>query len=509
MDLHRQGQFDQAACLYAEILAAAPDDPDALNLLGLVRHQQGRNVEALHLIGAALQRAAPSADIVNNFALALSALGRHEEALAQFERALAIDSTHVNALDNRASILARTKRDEEALATYQRLLDIQPDHLGALNESGGLYVRLGRPEAALACYDRAIAAAPLPELYVNKGTALRALKRDEEALASFAAAAVLKPDFAEAHWNASLVRLRQGDFARGWQDYEWRWRKADWAGRQRHFSAPLWLGEQPIAGKTILLHAEQGLGDTIQFVRYAPLVASRGATVVLECAPQLKSLLCGVEGVARTISRDEAPPRLDFHCPLMSLSRAFKTELATVPANVPYIRAPAERIARWRGKLPSNGRWRVGLCWAGSRAHLGDRNRSIALPTLRSILELPGIQFVSLQKDAAAGDAALLAQYPDISDVGNELDDFADTAAVIADLDLVVTVDTSVAHLAGALAKPVKLLLPFSPDFRWLLDRADSPWYPTMRLFRQSAIGEWNSAIAPLRDELADLARHP
>lgn len=505
--LHRQGQLDEAALIYSEILAAAPEQPDAANLLGLIRYQQGRNVEALQLIGTALQRAAQSADILNNFALVLNALGRHDEAQEQFEKALAIDRNHVNALNNRADALARSGRTEQALAAYQRLLQVQPGHLGALNESGGLSMRLGRPDAALACYDRAIEISPLPELYVNKGTALRALQRDEEALACFEKAAALKPDLAEARWNASLVRLRRGDFARGWKDYEWRWRKADWAGRQRHFPAPLWLGEQPIAGKTIVLHAEQGLGDTIQFVRYAALVAGRGATVILECPPQLKSLMHDVEGVARVVARGEPLPPLDFHCPLMSLPWAFKTELATVPANVPYLRPDVERTAELGERLPRNGRWRVGLCWAGSRAHLGDRDRSIALTALNSILDLPGLQFVSLQKEA--GDIALLAQSPHVVDIAHELHDFADTAAVIANLDLVVSVDTSVAHLAGAMAVPVKLLLPFSPDFRWMLDRADSPWYPTMRLFRQSAIGAWPGAIASLRDELAELARRP
>lgn len=502
---HRQGRLEDAARIYGEILTATPDQPDALNLLGLLRHQQSRNIEALQLIGAALQRGAQSADIVNNFALVLSALGRREEALAAFERALAIDRNHVNALNNRASALARAKRNEEALITYRRLLEVQPNHLAALNESGGLYMRLGQAEAALACYDRAIAASPLPELYVNKGTALRALKRDDEALASFATAARLKPDFAEAHWNASLVRLRHGDFARGWKDYEWRWRKADWAGRQRHFSAPLWLGEQPIAGKTILLHAEQGFGDTIQFVRYAALAAGLGATVVLECPPQLKSLLDDVNGVARVISHGEAPPPVDFQCPLMSLPWAFRTELATVPADVPYIRPPAERIVKWRGKLPQSGRWRVGLCWSGSKAHPNDDRRSIPLEDFSGLFSVPGIDFVSLQKDVAEQDTEILRAHG-VAELGRDFADFADTAAVMTMIDLIITVDTAVAHLAGAMAKAVAVLVAFSPDWRWMLERTDTPWYPTARLFRQPAIGDWHTPFERLRGELAALA---
>jgi tetratricopeptide (TPR) repeat protein len=505
--LHQRGHLDEAARIYSAILDSTPDQPDALNLLGLLRHQQGRNVEALRLIGGALERAAQSADIVNNYALVLAALGRHEEALAQLGQALAINATHINALANRAGTLTRLKRYEEALATYQRLLDVQPDHLGALNESGGLNMRLGRPQAALACYDRALAVNALPELHVNKGTALRALRRDEEALASFAAAIASKPDFAEAHWDASLLRLRHGDFARGWKDYEWRWRKADWAARRRNFSAPVWLGDAPIAGKTILLHAEQGFGDAIQFVRYAPFVAKSGASVILECQPELMPLLRDVEGVAEIVARGDALPAFDFHCPLLSLPLAFGTRLDTIPNAVPYLNAPEPRLREWAVRLADLPKPRVGLVWAGNPAHLSDCHRSVALRALTPILALAGIHVVSLQKDATAADKSLLAQFPNAVDVGHELRDFADTAAVIVQLDLVIAVDTSVAHLAGAMGKAVALLLPFSPDFRWLLDRADTPWYPTMRLFSQSALGDWDGVVERLCGELAEVGQ--
>jgi tetratricopeptide (TPR) repeat protein len=506
--LHQQGRFDEAAQLYDVILAAAPDRPDALNLLGLARYQQGRNADALRLIGAALARADKSADIINNFALVLAALGRQEEALAHFEKALAIAADHVNALANRADTLKRLKRDEEALAAYAQLLTVQPDHLGAMNESGGLNTRLGRPEAALAHYDRALAIASAAELYVNKGTALRALNRDDEALASFAAAAAVRPDCAEAHWNAALVRLRHGDFATGWRDYEWRWRKADWAGRQRDFASPPWRGRGPIAGKTVLLHAEQGFGDTIQFARYARLVAERGATVVLECQPQLKNLLQNIDGAAHVIAAGEPLPSFDVHCPLLSLPLALGTELATVPCGVPYIRPPAERTEKWRDRLPSRGRQRVGLCWAGSGAHLSDRHRSISFDQFCPILSVDGIDFVSLQKELRPLDAALLRKH-DVAQPSADFADFADTAAVIAMLDLIISVDTSVAHLAGAMGKPVALLLPFSPDFRWMLDRDDSPWYPTMRLFRQTSLGAWDGVITRVRDALVEIVRRP
>jgi Tfp pilus assembly protein PilF len=504
--LHQRGQLDEAERIYSAILAEEPARSDVLRLLGLLRHQQGRNVEALGLIGAVLQAVPRSVEVLNDYGLMLGALGRDDEALARFDEAIALRSDHINALNNRANLLARLKHYEEALAAYERLLAKKPDHLGALNECGGLNMRLGRVEAALDCYVRALAIAPLAELHVNKGSALRAMNRDQEALASFAAAAAMKPDCAEAHWNASLIQLRGGDFAGGWRGYEWRWRKADWADRRRSFPVPLWLGKEPINGKTILLHAEQGFGDTIQFVRYVPLVARHGAHVILECPAELVPLIRGVDGLTQIVRHGAALPPYDLYCPLLSLPLAFETEMVTIPANVPYLRTDTARIVQWHGRLPENGRLRVGICWAGASAHLNDRQRSIPLERFAKLLSVPSIDFVSLQKEVSANDAAILHQQGVIQ-FGQEFGDFADTAAVIAMLDLVITVDTSVAHLAGAMGKAVGLLLSFSPDWRWMLDRTDSPWYPTMRLFRQTVPGDWTGPIERARGELTDLAR--
>ncbi len=501
-----QGRYDEAEASCDAILAAVPDHIDALHLLGLVRHQQKRHGEALQLIGAVLDRAPRWADALNNFAIVLSALDFHKDALARFEAALAVQPDHIGALAGRAGALARLGCHEEALEAYEMVRAREPNHLHALNESGGLHMRLGSPQAALACYERALTLAPgTAELLVNRGTALRALNRDTDALASFAEAAALKPDFAEAHWNASLIRLRQGDFANGWKDYEWRWRKADWRTRRRDFSAPLWLGDAPIAGKTILLHAEQGFGDTIQFIRYVPLVARLGAKIVVECPAELKRLLGNIEGVEQIVVRGEALPAFDFHCPLLSLPLSFGTELTTVPANVPYLQVHAEQVETWRGRLPQNGKRRVGICWAGSRDHMSDRGRSISLERFASILSVSNLNFVSLQKEVSPAQAAIL-QDRAVIQLGQEFVDFADAAAIISMLDLVVSVDTAVAHLAGAMGKAVAVLLPFSPDFRWMRQRTDSPWYPTMRLFRQSSLGDWDEVIERLQQELAEVA---
>jgi len=504
--LHRAGQFDEAAKLCSKILAAKPDHYDALHLLGLLRHRQGRNADALRLVGAVRERAPRSAEVLDNYGLILAALARHDEALASFEEALAIDSGNLHALGNRAGALKRLKRPKEALAAYQALLAKKADDLCALNECGGLYVWLGRPAEALACYETAIAIAPrMAELHVNKGTALVALNRFADALESLNAALAINPESAEAHYDASLVRLRLGDFANGWREYEWRWRKADRSGKPRDIAAPLWLGEQPLAGKSILLLAEQGLGDTINFVRYAPLVAARGATVILGVQSPLKTLAATVPGVSLVLGDGEPVPQVDFHCPLLSLPLAFQTELTTVPTNVPYLRPQQERLAKWRDRVPAPGGLRVGICWAGSSVHLNDRNRSMPLHRFAKLLSIPNLVFISVQKVVNDEDAAILREHGVIQ-LGQEFGDFADTAAVVAMLDLLITVDTSVAHLAGAMAKAVGMLLPFSPDFRWMLDRTDSPWYPTVRLFRQSAPGDWDGPIARMHQELAGLA---
>jgi len=504
--LHQAGKVDEAAGICIGILAVKPDHYDALHLLGLLRHRQGRNAEALRLVGAVLKRAPRSAEALDNYGLILAALGRHDEALACFEEVLAINADHRNALNNRAAALKRLKRYEEALAAYQAVLARKADDLGALNECGGLNVWLGRPAQALACYETAIAIAPrTAELHINKGTALVALNRSAEALQCFTAAAAIEPESAEARYNASLVRLRLGDFKTGWREYEWRWRKADRAGRPRDIAAPLWLGKEPLAGKSILLLAEQGFGDTINFLRYAQLVAARGATVILEVQSPLKAIAATVPGVALVLGDGEPVPQVDFHCPLLSLPLAFQTELATVPANIPYLRPQQERLAKWQDRVPAPGRLRVGICWAGSNVHLNDRNRSIPLRRFAKLLSIPDLVFVSVQKEVNGEEAAILRERGVIQ-LGQEFTDFADTAAVVAMLDLIISVDTSVAHLAGAMAKAVGLLLPFAPDFRWMLDRSDSPWYPTMRLFRQTARGDWDGPIARMHRELSGVA---
>ncbi|MGA9948232.1 MAG: tetratricopeptide repeat protein [Xanthobacteraceae bacterium] len=502
---YQQGRLADAETICNAILAAEPEQFDALHLLSLLRHAQERNVEALQVVGAVLKRAPRSAEVLSNYGLILAALSRHEEALACFDEALHHSAGYLNALQNRAAALKSLARDEEALVAFEAILAAKSDDVGALNECGGLHMTLGRPGAAIACYDRALAVAPrLVELHVNKGSALGAANRFAEALESFGAATAIEPQCADAHHRASLIRLRSGDFKRGWRDYEWRWRTGR-ALKRREMTAPLWLGAQPIQGKTILLLAEQGFGDTINFARYAPLVAALGATVILDVPSPLKEIAASVPGIALVLEDGEPAPPVDFYCPLMSLPLAFQTEIGTIPANIPYIRPHAERLAKWRARLPRNGRLRIGLCWAGSSAHLNDNNRSIAIERFAGILSLSNLDFISVQKEVSEPQAAFLRQHR-VVELGQDFENFADTAAALAELDLLISVDTSVAHLAGAMGKAVALLLPLPAEWRWLLDRSDSPWYPTMRLFRQTAIGDWDGPLAQLHEELGTVA---
>jgi tetratricopeptide (TPR) repeat protein len=544
MALHRQGRLREAEQIYAAILAVDPARSDALHLAGLANFQQGRLPEALRLMAAALRADPGSADIHSNYGLALDSSSQRQEALASFDTAIALKPDHVQALSNRALTLAALGRTDEALdswgralaanpeypealhgranvlyglrryaealADYERFLALRPGNPDLLNNRGSALSEIGRLEEAIASYERALALDPkLPEVVINKGHVLADMHQFDAALACYAQAAELEGRRAEAGFAASLVRLRLGQLEDGWREYEWRWQQAGWAGRERNFAVPLWLGKEPLAGRTILLHAEQGFGDTLQFVRYARLLATRGATVLLEVQPPLKSLLSGSAGIAQTFARGEPLPRFDLHCPLMSLPLACGTRLDTIPAAVPYVRAPADRMAHWRARLGEPRSRRVGIAWAGSAVHKNNHNRSIAFERFESLLSAPGIEFVSLQGELGAAEAASLARHPNVVALGGELRDFADTAAVVSLLDLVVSADTALVHLAGALGAPVWVLVPFSPDFRWLLARQDSPWYPSARLFRQPRFGDWDSVLDCVRRELDSLPLSP
>ena len=537
--LHQRGQLDGASSLYTRVLKAQRDNFDALHLLGLLNHQRGKTGEAYRLINAALKVQPRSSDALSNLALVLHALKRSDEALAALDKALALVPGHPDALNNRGNVLLDLQRPADAVAAFDAVLASAPRHVQALINRGNARAAMGHADQALADYDAALAAAPgHPLALYNRGNALRALGRELDALAaydgalaaapnhanawtnrgmaqaalnrhpdavaSYGRALALQPDNADVHFNAALSLLTIGDYRRGFAEYEWRWKRIGMSPR-KDLRKPLWLGENPLAGKSILLHAEQGLGDTLMFARYAPLLARSGARVVMEVQPELKALLAGLKGVTTIVAHGDPLPPFDVHCPLTSLPFACKTELLNIPAAIPYLRTSEHHIAKWKPRLDGLRRPRIALAWSGRATHVNDRNRSLSLAQLEPLLSLDEASFVSVQRELRPADAETLARDSRVTHVGGELDDFMDTAAVLATVECVICVDTSVAHLAGALGRSASVLLPFQPDWRWTLDREVSLWYPKLALFRQPAIGDWASVVAKVRDELVRL----
>ncbi len=514
--LHELERFDEALASYDRAVAARPDYAAALNNRGNTLHQLKRFDEALASYDRALALQPDHAGTFSNRGNTLHQLGRFDEALASYDRALALQPDHAEALYNRGITLHALERFDEALASYDRALALRPDHAEALNNRGNTLHELKRFDEALASCGRALALQPdHAEALYNRGVMLHELMRLDEALACYDRALAVRPDYADAHFNKSVVQLVKGDFAAGWQEYEWRHRKHEYfTVSKRDFAQPLWLGQTALAGKTILLHSEQGFGDTIQFCRYAPLVAGRGARVLLEVPPPLRELMAGLAGVAQVFSAPDKLPCFDLHCPLLSLPLAFRTSLETIPAQTPYLFAGAAKTAAWRTRLGARDKPRVGLVWAGDPrkelpdARRIDRMRSLEFEQLAPILRITGCEFYSLQKgEHTLAQLRASALRRRVVDCADDLRDFSDTAALIDNLDMVITVDTSVAHLAGALGKPFWLLNRYSTCWRWLIDRDDSPWYPTARLFRQNAPGDWPGVIGRVVVELEKLLR--
>jgi tetratricopeptide (TPR) repeat protein len=525
--LHALKRHAEALASFDRALAAEPDYVDALTNRAVSLHELKRDSEALESLDRALALDPGNVEALTNRGVARNALARYDEALIDYDRALALRPDHADALTNRGVTLHELLRLDEALASYDRALMLRPDDAEALSNRGHTLHEMMRCEEALASCDRAIALRPdlaaahcnrgnalnslrrfdealasydqalklrpdYPEALTNRGIALHFLQRFDEEMASYARALAIAPDYSEAHFNVGWCRMLLGDLR--WDEYEWRWRTRQ-KYVKRSFAQPSWSRADDVAGKTVLLHAEQGFGDTIQFCRYVPLVAQRAARVIFEVQAPLRELMRDLPGVAQIVARGDALPEFDLQCPLLTLPYLFGTELSTIPADVPYLRARPQAVAEWRARLGDNKRPRIGLAWAGSATQKNDLNRSVPLAALLPLLDLD-VTYVSLLREVRAGEADLLRERSEIIHFGEALKDFADTAALIENLDLVISVDTAVAHLAGALGKPLWAVLALVPDWRWLLDRDDNPWYPTARLFRQDNSAGWNNVIA-------------
>ncbi|MGF6569674.1 tetratricopeptide (TPR) repeat protein [Paraburkholderia sp. GAS333] len=548
--LQQSGAHVEAEELYREILELKPRHFDALQLLGALMLQSGRLQDGIDLLKKALAVNPKQPAIHSNLAYALNALQRFNEGLVSADRALALQPKFPDALNNRGNAQAGLNKPLDALGSFDRCIALSPEFAPAWNNRACVLRDLGRPADALASCDHALALQPgYPDAWSNRGNALSDLNQPQdaersyrralelsptfadawnnlgltqidlnqhgEALSSYERALAVNPDAAETHWNESLCLLQMGRFDTGWRKYEWRWQRNRIKAGARQFAQPLWLGDFPLDGKTILLHAEQGLGDTLQFCRYAAMVSKLGAKVVLEVPHELMRLMRTLDGVDQLVEAGQPLPPFDCHCPLLSLPLAFRTDEHSIPSATPYLFADADSARQWHDRIhmPADNRLKVGLVWAGgNRPHVAelrknDARRSIAFDQLAPILDLPDVRFFSLQKGTAAQQQLLASERRDrVEDYTQHLDDFADTAALVGNLDLVISVDTSTAHLAGALDRPVWILNRFDTCWRWMLERSDTPWYPSARLLRQPALGDWDSVLQHARTALAALS---
>jgi tetratricopeptide (TPR) repeat protein len=499
-------RYDEALQPLNKAIALQPKFLDALcnrsnALIALERYD-----DALKDLDLALSFNPRDPIVLNNRANVLWALDRRDDALGNFDLALAADPSDLSILKDRGSALLFAERESDALECFDRGLAIKPDDMYFLFKKGTALAKLNRFEDALACFDRTLEVdASNVDALNGRGNALASLTRAAEAIASYNKAIELEPETPEAHWNRSLTLLQVGNFKDGLTEYEWRWNTKSFTTKPRDFRKPLWLGNAPVAGKVVFIHAEQGFGDSIQFARYIPMVAALGAKVVVEVQAPLKILFSTIKGVAKVIAFGEELPAFDMHCPMLSLPLAFKTELETIPSGVPYLWADAVGIQNFREILPRSEKKLIGIAWAGRSSFGGDRSRSIGLEGIASLMHSEGCHFIGIQKDLRDGDQELMATLPNFTWVGDKLSDFSSTAALMSTLDLIISSDTSVVHLAGALARPAWILLEHKPDWRWLLERSDSPWYPTTRLFRQAKLGDWESVVTSAKDALHGL----
>ena len=515
--LCRLDRLDDALASLDRAIALKPEYANAHTNRGLVFASLNRFGEALASHNRAISLRPDLAEAYSNRAAVLARLRRFEDALADYDRAIAIRPDFAEAYSNSGLVLVNLNRLDEGLARHNRAVSLKPARAEAYSNRGLALADLDRLPEALADYDRALVIKPdFAEAYSNRGLVLARLDKPDDALASYDRAIELQGDFAAAHYNRSLTSLLSGDFENGWVDFEWRWKLPNVsAGGSRRFDQPLWLGKESIAGKSILLHSEQGLGDTLQFCRYAKLVSDSGARVILEVDRGLEELLATLDGVAQVVVKGAALPSFDYQCPLMSLPLAFKTTLLDIPAAVPYLKSDPGKRRFWGEKVGAGRTFRVGLVWSGGyRANqpevwAANSRRNIPLAKLAPLVH-PHIEFYSLQKgNPAESELAQLATAdwagPRIIDFTNLLHDFSDTAALIENLDLVISVDTSTAHLAGALGRPVWIMNRFDTCWRWLAARADSPWYPTATIYRQDAAGDWDGVVERVSNSLARL----
>lgn len=538
--LHNRGRYDEAIVAYEQALKLEPNRPELQHNLGNTFRTLGRFEEAATRFRQATRLKPDYAKAHYHLGATLHQQGKPNEALAALQMALIYNDKYAEAHDELGNVLVSMDKDAEAVECYQSALRLRPDLVNAWGNLGTLLNTLGRRDEALRCLSQAVKLDPnLPEAHNNLGNVYKAQHRLEEAKACYERALQLRPHYGKAHYNLGNIYLEygqldeadrsfetaikhspkypeanfqhgalhllRGDYPTGWAGYEWRWGMQNAVKGKREFLQPTWDGS-PLDGKTILLYTEQGFGDTIQFIRYAPLVKARGGRVVVECQPRMIPLLRGCEGIDELVPRGEGTAKFDVQAALLSLPAIFQTDEATIPCDVPYFKPDPKLVEKWRGWLDLLSGFRVGIVWQGSPTFLRDATRSIPLAHFAPLAAVPGVRLIALQKGTgteqllAIGNRVPVVTLPD--DVDSTAGGYMDTAAIMQSLDLVISSDTSAAHLAGALGRPCWVALGYVPDWRWLLDRSDTPWYPSLQLFRQKTRGDWNGVFQELATRL-------
>ncbi len=472
MAKHTSGCYQEAEILYRRVLQMDPNQPDAIHFIGVIAFQIGNYQAAREYLARAIELAPGNPGCYNNMGNLMQKEGDLKGSVPYYEKTLQLDATNHMAHNNLGAACIRLGEYERARSHLEEALKLSPEYAGAQNNMGEVCSYLGLHDTAAQYYKRAIE---------------------------------LEPNLVDAHWNLSLSLLLSGDFKNGFKEYEWRWKRRNTPKRIIN-PERLWQGEI-LDGKSILVYEEQGLGDAIQFIRYLPMIKQRGGNVIFETSPAMARLFVSVESIDKLWVRNtrrstQKIDRFDVHCPVLSLPRLFDTKLDSIPSPLPYLAADKAMAASWKKQILSTDKLKVGIVWAGNPDHRNDHNRSCFLSAFKPLAGLPEVEFVSLQKDKYEKWTDMAVQDIATIDVGDDLHDFADTAAVIENLDLIISVDTAVVHLAGALGKETWVLLPFYPDWRWMLDRTDSPWYPSMTLFRQKSPGDWPLVFRTIKDKL-------
>ncbi|MHC4396950.1 MAG: tetratricopeptide repeat protein [Planctomycetota bacterium] len=534
---YQTNRYEVAVDLVDRAIAANPKIPEYHNTMGAVFKVLGKLEEAINAYQRAILLKPNYVNVYNNLGVALRAKGRYVEAVANYKQAIQLEPAFTDAYYNLANVLRDQGQYDQAVENYRQVIRLTPDFARAYNNLGITLKELGRGAEAIESYQRAIQLEPnyteaynkmavtlllqekydaaiekceqavqldpdYAEAYNTMASAMHMQGRYAEAIEKYSRTLQLRPDYAEAHSNLAIILLLTGDFEQGWKKYQWRL-NTNINTRRHRFEQLLWDGSS-FAGKRLFVYYEQGFGDTLQFIRYLPMVKARGGTVIFEERKPLLGLLRGFGGIDELVedcpgSRPDI--KFDFHVPLLNLPMIFGTTLQTIPPEVPYLYADSAKLEYWQDRL-SRENFKVGVAWAGSNVHKNDRNRSCTPENFASLAAIDGVKLYGLQKGPAAVQLENSPQETVITNLGEQFEDFTDTAAAIENLDLVISVDTAVLHLAGAMGKPTWALLPFAPDWRWLLDRQDSPWYPTMKLFRQAEPCDWDNVFESVTQQL-------